>query len=322
MMSHKGAKAMKFNLNCWNEQDELKTVVVCSPSILEVSDQQTATDVQWEKQVDQEKARRNHEEMVSVMEKAGVIVVDYSTYLSTDDLALNEKLINRCFVRDLACVFGHILLPGAAGTSMRRPEYFQSHRIFQEWFDEKKFLIQANNKLKALEYGDVMVLNKDAVFINTGIRTSIESVEALQGHLFQAGFSEIGLIDLPRRPDTMHLDMNGNVAGADVFIAKSYMSYFPVLVRREDGFSFQMTGDFLNRHGFAVEWIEHIKHTIADINFLNLNPETILISTKANKSLFKNHPTLKKKKLVEVEVNELENGGGGIRCMTLPLERG
>ncbi|MDQ0484934.1 arginine deiminase family protein [Guptibacillus hwajinpoensis] len=312
---------MNINPSCWNESDELKTVVVCSPSTLDVPDQQTATDVQWEKAVKQKKARRNHEEMVRAMEEAGVTVIDYSVHLSQEDMKLNEQLINRVFVRDLACVFGETMLPGAAGTSMRRPEYFQSHRLFQQWFNEETFHIRANNKLKALEYGDVMVLNKNAIFINTGIRTSIESIEALQSDLFKAGFSEIGIIDLPRRPDTMHLDMNCNVVGKDLFLGKSYISYLPVQVRTEKTFHYQMAGDFLKRHGFDVEWTSHITHTVADINFLNLDPETLLISTKANKSIFKEHPKLKHKKLVEVDVDELENGGGGIRCMTLPLER-
>ena len=100
----------------------------------------------------------------------------------------------------------------------------------------KTFRIRANNNLKALEYGDVMVLNKNAILINVGIRTSIESVEALQGDLFKAGFSEIGIIDLPRRPDTMHLDMNCNVVGGELFIGKSYMNYLPVQVLTEKSF--------------------------------------------------------------------------------------
>lgn len=312
---------MNIHPSCWNESDELKTVLVCSPSLLDVPDQQTATDVQWENPVKHKKARRNHEEMVRAMEEAGVTVIDYSVHLTQDDLKLNEQLLNRVFVRDLACVFGQTILPGAAGTSMRRPEYFQSHRLFQQWFNEETFRIRANNDLKAIEYGDVMVLNKNAVLINTGIRTSIESIEALQGDLFKAGFSEIGIIDLPRRPDTMHLDMNCNVAGENLFLGKSYMSYLPVQVRTEKTFVYQMASDFLKRHGFEVEWTSEIKHTVADINFLNLDPETLLVSTKANKRIFKEHPKLKHKKLVEVEVDELENGGGGIRCMTLPLER-
>ena len=97
---------MNIHPNCWNEYEELKTVVVCSPSILDVPDQQTATDVQWEKAVKQKKARDSHEEMVRTMEEAGVNVIDYSVHLSQEDIKLNEQLINRIFVRDLACVFG------------------------------------------------------------------------------------------------------------------------------------------------------------------------------------------------------------------------
>ncbi|MBY6036585.1 arginine deiminase [Fictibacillus nanhaiensis] len=313
---------MNIYPNCWSEHDALKTVLVCSPSALDVPDLQTAKDVQWEKAVDQRIAFQHHENLVRAMEQAGVKVIDYSEYLSSDDLQLHEQLINRIFVRDLACVFGNIVIPGEAGTSMRRPEYVQSHVLFQKWFDQKDtFRIQANNEWKALEYGDVLILNKDAVFINTGIRTSIESIERIKPHIFQAGFSEIGIIDLPRRPDTLHLDMNCNVAGSDILIAKSYMRYFPIHLITEKASKYQMMQEFLNRHGFDVEWTGEVKHTVSDINFLNLDPETILISSGANKKIFSHHPKLQKKRLIEINVNELEKGGGGIRCMTLPLER-
>ncbi|WP_409250804.1 arginine deiminase family protein [Bacillus sp. SCS-153A] len=307
--------------NCWNEHGELKAVIVCSPTALDVPDKQTANDVQWEKPVDQKIAHKNFEEMVQAMENAGVHVIDYSKYLSPDESKLSEQLINRVFVRDLACAFGNTFIPGEPGTSMRRPEYVQSHVLFKNWFGPETFDIKTNNQLDALEFGDVLILNKDAVFVNVGLRSSMKSIKALKAKIFQAGFSEIGVIDLPRRPDTLHLDMNCNVAGDDLLIAKSYMRYFPIEIITESGASYQMMQEFLSRHAFDIEWLTDIKHTVADINFFNLDPETILLSTAATPKIFKEHPKLKKKKFIEINVNELEKGGGGIRCMTLPLVR-
>lgn len=313
---------MNLQPNCWNEYSELKSVIVCSPSELDVPDKDTASYVQWEAPVNHEKAYENHENMVNGLKGAGVQVIDYSTYLSMEDLTLHKQLINRVFVRDLACVFGKYIIPGEAGTTMRRPEYVTSHLLFQKWFDEHTFSIKDNNDSKALEFGDSMVLNRNAVFINSGVRTSIDSIEAIKKDLFQAGFSEIGIIDLPRRADTLHLDMNCNVVGEGIVLAKSYMRYFPVKIVMESTSKYMMMEEFLNRHGYEVVWTDEITHTVADINFLNIDPETLLISTKSNKKIFKSHPTLKKKKLIEIDVNELEKGGGGIRCMTLPIERG
>jgi arginine deiminase len=312
---------IKINANCWNEHGELKTVMVCSPSSVDVPDQRTADYVGWEKPVNQEKAKENHEEMIREMEDAGVTVIDYCQYLNDEARELNQQLINRVFVRDLACVYGNTVIPGDAGITMRAPEYVHSHELFQSWFDEKTFSIHDNNRLKALENGDVFVLNKDAVFINTGMRSSIESVEDFKQRIFQAGFSEIGIIDLPRTGETMHLDMNCNVAGSDLLIAKSYMRLFPVQVITEKSGRYVMMEEFIKRQGFDVFWTGNVRHTVADINFLNLDPETLLVSTKANKKILKDHPKLQRKKLIEVNVNELEKGGGGIRCMTLPLER-
>jgi arginine deiminase len=317
-----GWPMLNIQPNCWSEHEELKTVVVCSPSTIDVPDQRTADYVGWEKPVHQEKARENHEKMVLAMEAAGIQVIDYSNYLKGEHAQLNRRLINRVFVRDLACVYGNTVIPGDAGAAMRAPEYLHSHLLFQEWFDEKTFPIKANNGLKALENGDVIILNKDTVFINTGLRTSTESLEAMKEEMFKAGFSEIGVIDLPRIGETIHIDMSCNVAGVDLMVAKSFMRLFPVKVITEKTDKYMMSEDFLHRHGFDVLWTDKVKHTVADINFLNLDPETLLVSSKINKSILNDHPKLKNKKVVEVDVNELEKGGGGIRCMTLPLERG
>lgn len=312
---------VRIQPECWSEHGELKKVMVCAPSLQDVPDQRTADYVGWEKPVNQQKAKENHEEMVKAMEDAGVTVIDYSNYLENEEAELNRQLINRVFVRDLACVYGNTVIPGDAGITMRAPEYQHCHQLFQDWFGEKVFSIKDNNRLKALENGDVFVLNRNAVFINTGLRSSIESVEVMKEKIFQAGFSEIGVIDLPRTGETMHLDMNCNVAGSDLLIAKSYMRLFPVQVVTEKSGKYVMMEDFIKRQGFDVLWTDEVKHTVADINFLNLDPETLLVSTKANKKIFKDHPKLKAKNLIEVDVNELEKGGGGIRCMTLPFER-
>ncbi|SDO22293.1 arginine deiminase [Halobacillus aidingensis] len=306
--------------NCWNEFDELKSVVVCTPSALHVPDKQTATDLRWEKTADSNKMRRCFTKMVDAMSNAGVQVVDYSTFLRDEERAFHEQLINRVFVRDLACVFGNHVIPGEAGTTMRRPEYIHAHKVFEQWFDEAHFSIHENDTANALENGDVFVLSKDAVFINVGMRSSYESAKALKDKLIPLGFTEIGVIDLPRRGDTMHLDMNLNIAGGGLALAKGYMRYFPVEILSAKGSTYVMMHEFLHRHGYEIIWTDEVKHTVADINFLNLDPETLLISTKAHKKIFR-HERLKKKRLIEVDVDELEAGGGGLRCMTLPIER-
>jgi arginine deiminase len=311
----------KIQPRCENEFGELKTVLVCSPSTLDVSDQKTADYVQWEKPVDHEIALENFQAMKAAMESEGVKAIDYADYLKEDDAALSRQLINRIFVRDLACVFRDRLIPGDAGTSMRAPEYAHSHRLFSEWFEPDIFRIEDNNELKALEYGDLMLLNKDAILVNTGLRTSIESIEAVQGKMFAAGYSEIAIIDLPRRGDTLHLDMNLNAVGEGVILAKGYMRFLPVQVVHEGGSHYYMLGDFLRRHGYDILWTDDVSHTVADINFLNLNPETLLVSTKMNRHILKEHPKRKQLRIIEVDVNELEKGGGGIRCMTLPFIR-
>ncbi len=197
-------------------------------------------------------------------------------------------------------------------------EYVQAHEVMKQWFDLKGI----TDKNHSMEFGDVLILNQDAVLFNVGMRTSIESVEHRKRIIFEAGFSEIGIIDLPRRPDTLHLDMNCNMVGADVLLAKSYMRYLPVQVVTREGEQYMMPHDFLRRHNIEVVYTSSVNNTVADINFLNLDPETILVSTQANQKIFSKELDLKKRQVIKVDVEELEKGGGGIRCMTLPLERG
>ncbi|MGE7914629.1 arginine deiminase family protein [Lysinibacillus xylanilyticus] len=305
-----------FQPNCWSEHEELKVVMLCAPSKLDVPDLTIAENVGWSATVNHIKAMENFMELKGTLENAGVKVIDYSKELPNDAKTVSEQLINRYFVRDLACVLGNGILLGEAGSSLRRPEYPHAHSLLEQWFPEKL------NKppSTALECGDVMILNKDAVLINIGMRTTLEAVESIKDRIFQEGFSEIAVIDLPRRADTLHLDMNCNVASDNLVIAKSFMRYFPVHVMTAKTGRFEMTEQFLNRHGFDVYWLEKY-NTIPDINFINLNPESLLISKQATKKQFMNHPQLQKKKLLEIDVTELEKGGGGIRCMTLPLVR-
>jgi len=305
-----------FQPNCWSEHDELKVVILCAPSKLDVPDLTIAENVGWSATVNHVKAMENFMELKTTLENVGVMVIDYSKELPNDVETVSEQLINRYFIRDLACVLGNSIFLGEAGSSLRRPEYPHAHSLLEKWFPEK-FNKQPST---ALECGDVMILNKDAVLINLGMRTTLEAVESIKERIFQEGFSEIAIIDLPRRSDTLHLDMNCNVANANLVIAKNFMRYFPVQVFTAQTSRFEMTEQFLNHHGFDVYWLEKY-NTIPDINFINLDPETLLISKQATKKQFTNHPQLQKKNLIEIEVSELEKGGGGIRCMTLPLVR-
>ncbi len=307
-----------FQPNCWSEHDELKVVMLCAPSKLDVTDLTIVENVGWDATVNHVKAMENFMELKTTLENAGVKVIDYSKELPNEEKTVSEQLINRYFVRDLACVIGNSIFLGEAGSSLRRPEYPHAHSLLDKWFPARNLIVKQPSA--ALECGDVMILNGDAVLINTGMRTTLEAVESMKDHIFQEGFTEIAIIDLPRRSDTLHLDMNCNVTNANLVLAKNFIRYFPVQVFTPQTSRFEMTEQFLNHHGFDVYWLEKY-NTIPDINFINLNPETLLISKQATKQQWTKHPLLQKKNLIEIEVTELEKGGGGIRCMTLPLLR-
>ena len=313
---------MPYNIQpeVWSEYGELETVLLCAPPIINISHSQTLEDVRWDAKVSHEKTNENFRAFKEVFQDAGVQVIDYAEHLAPEDRKFSEQLINRHFVRDLACVLGNTILPGEAGTFARRPEYLHAHLLMEKWFPDDTFFINENDDIKALECGDMMPLNRDAILINIGLRTSLESIAKIKNRIYEAGFSEIALISLPRRMDTLHLDMALNVANRDLIIAKHFIQHLPVQVLSEKESRYEMSGEFLKRHGYEVNWLEKYD-TVPDINFIHLDPETLLMSKHANQKMIKSHSKMKNKRIVEVDVSELEKTGGGIRCMTLPLRR-
>ncbi|WP_224749475.1 arginine deiminase family protein [Polycladospora coralii] len=305
---------------CCSELGELEIVMLCKPSELSIPDMKTAYQVGWKAPVDKRKALASHLNMRQVLEEQGIQVIDYSEYLSATELKLNDQLINRCYVRDLAGVVRKQVITGRPAISMRLPEYDQAHQVMQSWFNPDRFFTPNGTKGATLEFGDVSILNRDAIVINVGKRTSIGAIESIKQAIFDAGFSEIAVIDLPRHDDTMHLDFNFNVMAANLVVAKSFLRFFPLRVICREHTRYAMFEDYMRYHGYEVHALSSYD-TIPDINFLNINPETILISQQANTARVLDHPKLKQKKVIKVDVTELEKGGGGIRCMTLPLRR-
>lgn len=112
-----------FQLNCWSEHGELKVVMLCAPSLVDVTDLTVAEQVGWSDTVNHQKAMDNFMALKTTFENAGVHVLDYARELAHDQQLLSEQLLNRYFVRDLACVIGNRLLLGNAGSSLRKPEY-------------------------------------------------------------------------------------------------------------------------------------------------------------------------------------------------------
>lgn len=316
----KGECPVTINPNCWNEHDELKAVMLCPPSIMEIPNEQTAADVRWEKPAHPKKAMKNYKKLVRAFEQEGVHILNYTDDLSEQDQALSKQLIDRFFVRDLACVFGEKVIPGTAGTTIRKPEYIQAHKVFQSWFAQETFLQEETDQKHPMEFGDILIVSQDAVLINVGLRTAIESVEKRKHLLFEAGFSELGIVDLPRTPEKLHLDMNCNMVGSDVLLAKTFMKFFPVQRVTSGGSEYCMLDEFMKRFGIEVVYSDHIKNTVADVNFFNLNPETLLVSKQMNPKILRMVKDMKKH-IIKIDVEELEKGGGGIRCMTLPLIR-
>ena len=262
-----------------------------------------------------------------------------------------QPLYNFYFTRDTSVTIGNTSLVCKMANAVRMRESFIVDAIFNSglFFNGKTtnmYDASQNDPSVKIEGGDVLVAREDVLLIGSGARTSPQAIDLLIQELCREKSHKRHVIvqQLPETPESfIHLDMvlNSN-------------PYKTVHIQIENGkvVKISPTNNIpaaLKKLGMEVEpvicggkaddWDQEREQWHSGANFLAIAPGKVLsyarnINTleELNKKGFevvraedvisgKFDPETSGKCVITLDGSELARGGGGPRCMTMPLRR-
>lgn len=234
---------------------------------------------------------------------------------------------------------------------------FNHHPLFN---GKKLYHFQKHNPGLSIEGGDILIFSEDIVCIGISQRTSLDAIKKLLPIIFDNGFDTVFAIELPQRREFMHLDTVFTRISKDECLVypplftksdDNQMVYrfeknrdFENLNPKKDGLQ-----KLFNENGYKMNFIPSggNKRKNQDEELLTLGANVFALAPGKLVGYLQNTFTLKElelngysiyspeiyekrfdelnksseKYLIYLDETELSRGHGGIRCLTLPIER-
>jgi arginine deiminase len=266
-------------------------------------------------------------------------------------------LYNFYFMRDASVSIGDQVMVGEMAKPVRNRESLIMNLIFKNHpeFLSERINFESGESIR-IEGGDVLIARDDVLLIGNGSRTSEEAILQLAKKLTGTSFKHILVQELPEEPDSfIHLDMVFTFLDTNLC-----MVYEPVFrnmdlrtkyIRVDSNPQLEFRDNFfcaLEELGFNPEyiqcggnnrWYQDREQWHSGANFFAFAPgkvigyernrNTIQSLKKAGFEVLKaeevisgeKHPDDYQRCVVTLESAELVRGGGGARCMTMPVRR-
>lgn len=267
---------------------------------------------------------------------------DLSTLVALDDPYpfFLDPIPNILFQRDpIASIFDSVNI------HHMNKETRQREAIFYELLFEHhpEFKDVPHNYLQkdggSIEGGDILVMNKETIFIGLSERTVPDSVELLASRLFAkySHLKQVVGIEIPKSHATMHLDTVFTQMDHDKFSIDADMAAieYTIFVMKKVNGSIKVTHEKKLMKEILRSYVcKDVKFAVVGngdpldaareqwndgANCLCIKPGVIIVynRNRVTNELIKKMGV----KIIEIPSGELSRGRGGPRCMSMPLER-
>lgn len=319
----------KINAACVNEYGALQTVAVCSPADHAPKSQLECSYQLFLQPVSAELIKQDHQNLCNKLKELGVEVIDLAqSEMLVDNHSYSEVsnlLPNRIFVRDIAAAMGDNLVNGRAASVCRYPEFNLSQIALSSFLSNQVDIFNSGELIcgnESLEFGDLLLLNNDAFLLNYGNRTRTPDVAWLMKQLLKLGFKEGGIISVPAETDNIHLDLTCNILADDLVLVLEPLRCLPIQIYSvNQPPSYTTVPEFFKRHGYDIRYFMPQGSPDFLTNYIHIDKHNVLMNTR-HQPRFAGLAEERDITIHTVDIDNLEKGGGSVRCCTLPLVRG